>query len=103
MKTSIIFSLLNDDCLYLPQVASVVRRRYGSRVFGITYSSVTAKALRVGAEFQQVFCFPEFMRSKMDQYQDICDLDGFRITPPEKEEIPGMLQIAQRLQSLVAA
>ncbi|MBC8414728.1 MAG: hypothetical protein ISR96_03645 [Nitrospira sp.] len=39
----------------------------------------------------------------MDQYQDICDLDGFRITPPEKEEIPGMLQIAQRLQSLVAA
>ena len=39
---------------------------------------------------------------KMDQYQDICDLDGFRITPPEIKEIQGMLEMAQKLQCLVA-
>ena len=39
---------------------------------------------------------------KMDQYQDICDLDGFRITPPEIKEIQGMLEMAQKLQRLVA-
>jgi len=38
---------------------------------------------------------------RMDQYQDICDLDGFRITPPGMKEIQGMLNIAQKLQSLV--
>jgi hypothetical protein len=37
---------------------------------------------------------------RMDQYQEICDLDGFRITPPEKSEIPGMLEMAQKLQRL---
>ena len=39
---------------------------------------------------------------KMDQYQEICDLDGFRITPPEMKEIKGMLEMAQKLQCLVA-
>ncbi|MEN8262262.1 MAG: hypothetical protein ABFR82_02245 [Nitrospirota bacterium] len=37
----------------------------------------------------------------MDRYQEICSLDGFRITPPEMKEIPGMLEIAQKLQGLV--
>ena len=39
---------------------------------------------------------------KMDQYQEICDLDGFRIIPPEMKEIKGMLEMAQKLQCLVA-
>ncbi len=38
---------------------------------------------------------------KMDTYQDICDLDGFRIIPPEHSEIPGMLHLAQKLHTLV--
>jgi len=38
---------------------------------------------------------------KMDQYQEICDLDGFRITPPEMKEIQGMLEMAQKLQGMV--
>ncbi len=38
---------------------------------------------------------------KMDGYQEICDLDGFRISPPGMDKIPGMLNIAQKLQSLV--
>lgn len=38
---------------------------------------------------------------KMDKYQEICDLDGFKITPPETKEIPGMLIVAQKLQGLV--
>lgn len=39
---------------------------------------------------------------KMDQYQDICDLEGFSIIPPEMEEIQGMLEIARKLQSMIA-
>ena len=39
---------------------------------------------------------------RMDQYQDICDLDGFRISPPEREEIPDMLQTAKKLHTLVS-
>ena len=39
---------------------------------------------------------------KMDEYQDICDLDGFRITPPDMEEIPGMLEIGQKLKRMAA-
>ena len=39
---------------------------------------------------------------KMDGYQDICGLDGFRITPPDMEEIPGMLEIGQKLKCMAA-
>lgn len=38
---------------------------------------------------------------KMDQYQDICSLDGFKISPPMMEEIPAMLELAERLRQLV--
>ncbi len=38
---------------------------------------------------------------KMDEYQDICDLDGFKIVPPKMEEIPAMLEIAKKLRGLV--
>lgn len=38
---------------------------------------------------------------KMDQYQDICSLDGFKISPPMMEEIPAMLVLAERLRQLV--
>nr|MBF0222204.1 hypothetical protein [Desulfobulbaceae bacterium] len=38
---------------------------------------------------------------KMGEYQDICDLDGFRITPPEMEDIPAMLAMAHTLKGLV--
>lgn len=34
-------------------------------------------------------------------YQDICDLDGFRITPPDMDEIPAMLALAHEMQALV--
>ncbi|MCI5148762.1 MAG: hypothetical protein D3916_05120 [Candidatus Electrothrix sp. MAN1_4] len=37
----------------------------------------------------------------MDKYQEICDLDGFKITPPEMEQIPGMLELAEELHTLV--
>lgn len=37
----------------------------------------------------------------LDAYQDICDLDGFSITPPPMEEVPAMLELAETLQSLV--
>ena len=39
---------------------------------------------------------------KMDEYQDICDLDGFRITPPEMDQIPEMVQMATTLKGLVS-
>jgi hypothetical protein len=39
----------------------------------------------------------------MDRYQEICDLDGFRITQPERSEIEGMLNIAKKLERLVTA
>ncbi len=38
---------------------------------------------------------------EMDKYQDICDLDGFKIIPPEPEKIPGMLDLAKQLHTLV--
>lgn len=38
---------------------------------------------------------------RMDRYQDICNLDGFRISPPGMKEIPGMLETAQKLHCLV--
>jgi len=40
---------------------------------------------------------------KMDTYQDICALDGFRITPPKMKEISGMLNMAQKLRGLITA
>ncbi len=39
---------------------------------------------------------------KLDQYQDICSLDGFKISPPQMEEIPAMLELAERLRQLAA-
>ena len=38
---------------------------------------------------------------EMDKYQEICDLDGFKITPPEMEKIPEMLGLADKLRNLV--
>lgn len=38
---------------------------------------------------------------ELDKYQNICDLDGFTINPPEMEKIPGMLELADRLRALV--
>ncbi len=38
---------------------------------------------------------------KMDQYQEICDVDTFNITGPAMEEIPVMLDLAGRLQDLM--
>lgn len=37
----------------------------------------------------------------LDQYQEICDVDTFNITGPAMEEIPLMLDLAGRLQTLV--
>ena len=36
----------------------------------------------------------------LDTFQDICDLDGFRITPPGVERIPAMLDLAGKMQIL---
>ncbi|WP_339137254.1 MAG: hypothetical protein WGN25_04475 [Candidatus Electrothrix sp. GW3-4] len=38
---------------------------------------------------------------EMDKYQEICDLDGFKISPPEMEKIPAMLELADKMQILV--
>ena len=38
---------------------------------------------------------------EMDKYQEICDLDGFKIIPPEMEKISGMLGLADKMQTLV--
>jgi HEPN domain-containing protein len=40
---------------------------------------------------------------RMDGYQEICDLYGFTIVPPESSEIPGMLNTAEKLRRLVTA
>lgn len=40
---------------------------------------------------------------RMDRYQEICNPDGFRITLPKRSEIPGMMNIAQKLKGLVNA
>jgi hypothetical protein len=37
----------------------------------------------------------------LDQYQEICDLDGFKISPPKMEEISTMLDLAEKLRQLV--
>ena len=37
---------------------------------------------------------------QFDEFQDICDLEGFSITPPEMEEIPAMLVLAGKMQNL---
>ena len=37
---------------------------------------------------------------KLDSYQDICDPYEFTIVEPENDEIPEMLNLAQRLQGL---
>ena len=38
---------------------------------------------------------------EMDKYQEICDIDSFNISLPSMEAIPGMLQLAKNLRSLV--
>lgn len=38
---------------------------------------------------------------EMDKYQEICDLDGFKITPPGMEKISRMLGLADKMQTLV--
>ena len=38
----------------------------------------------------------------LDRYQEICDLDTFNISGPAMEEIPAMLELANRLHALVA-
>lgn len=38
---------------------------------------------------------------RLDAFQQICDLDGFSITPPGMEEIPAMLALAGKMQALV--
>ncbi|WPD21881.1 MAG: hypothetical protein Q3M24_14820 [Candidatus Electrothrix aestuarii] len=38
---------------------------------------------------------------EMDKYQEICDLDGFKITPPGPEKIPGMLDLGKQMHTLV--
>ena len=38
---------------------------------------------------------------KLDKYQEICDLEGFSISPPGMEEIPSMLVLASKMQILV--
>ena len=37
----------------------------------------------------------------LDRYQEICDIDAFNIRPPGLEKISGMLELADRLHSLV--
>jgi len=36
----------------------------------------------------------------LDRYQEICDVDAFKISPPDAEEINGMLEIARHLRQL---
>ncbi|KPK35091.1 MAG: hypothetical protein AMK70_06040 [Nitrospira bacterium SG8_35_1] len=38
---------------------------------------------------------------QLDKYQEICDLEGFSISPPAMEEIPSMLVLAGKMKSLV--
>ena len=38
---------------------------------------------------------------KLDSFQEICDLEGFSITPPGMEKIPAMLDLAGRIKLLV--
>ena len=36
----------------------------------------------------------------LDRYQEICDVDTFTVIPPALEEIPNMLALAERMQTL---
>lgn len=36
----------------------------------------------------------------LDRYQEICDVDSFNITPPAREAIPAMLDLAKNIQEL---
>lgn len=36
-----------------------------------------------------------------DKYQEICDIDAFKIVPPDSEDIPWMLDVAREMQLLV--
>lgn len=38
---------------------------------------------------------------QLDKYQEICDLEGFSIAPPDMEKIPAMLDLAIRVKNLV--
>ena len=38
---------------------------------------------------------------RLDRYQEICDLEGFTISPPGMEKIPAMLDLAGRVKNLV--
>ncbi len=38
---------------------------------------------------------------RLDQYQEICDLEGFKIYPPKMEEISTMLDLAEKLRQVV--
>ena len=38
---------------------------------------------------------------KLDSYPEICDLDGFSITPPGMDKIPAMLDLAGKVKLLV--
>ncbi len=50
--------------------------------------------------------FPDGVKSfrqgllDLDKFQEICDVDAFRITPPALEEIPEMLELAHGLRNL---
>jgi hypothetical protein len=37
----------------------------------------------------------------LDKYQEICDLDGFKISPPRPEEIPAILELAGKLREVI--
>lgn len=37
----------------------------------------------------------------LDKYQEICDIDTYNVSPPSMEDIPGMLELADKLRSLV--
>ena len=38
---------------------------------------------------------------RLDTYQEICDPEGFSITPPGMEKIPAMIDLAGKMQTLV--
>lgn len=40
---------------------------------------------------------------ELDDYQDICNLDGFKISAPEMEKISAMLDLGLKMQTFAAA
>lgn len=38
---------------------------------------------------------------QMDRYQEICDMDSFKISPPSMDEIPLMIETATKLKLMV--